>query len=62
VVAGRIIYAWIMLLPVGGRMLFAVVSIFGLALFAPFVHRVARGATGWLLAVLPAAIALVFGL
>jgi multicomponent Na+:H+ antiporter subunit A len=35
----------------------AIVSILGLALLAPPLHRVARSATGWLLALLPLALA-----
>lgn len=41
-------------------MIIAILAICMLALLAPLLYRVARGATGWLLATVPAAIALYF--
>jgi multicomponent Na+:H+ antiporter subunit A len=41
-------------------MLFAVLSGFGLALAAPWLYRLARAATGWLLALLPLGLTLYF--
>jgi multicomponent Na+:H+ antiporter subunit A len=41
-------------------MLFAVLSGFGLALGAPWIERLARAATGWLLALLPLGLTLYF--
>ncbi len=40
--------------------IFAVLAGFVLAVIAPWLHRVARGATGWLLALLPAGLAVYF--
>jgi multicomponent Na+:H+ antiporter subunit A len=41
-------------------MIFAVLSGFMLAIIAPWLHRLTRGATGWLLALLPAGLAVYF--
>ena len=40
--------------------IFAVLAGFVLAIIAPWLHRLARGATGWLLALLPAGLAVYF--
>ncbi len=40
--------------------IFAVLAGFVLAVIAPWLHRIARGATGWLLALLPAGLAVYF--
>jgi multicomponent Na+:H+ antiporter subunit A len=42
-------------------MVLALLLLFTLALFAPLLHRVARSATGWLLALVPAGSALALG-
>src|SRR3712207_1793544 len=41
-------------------MVFALLLIFALGLLAPFLHQVARSATGWLLAIGPACLTLYF--
>lgn len=43
-------------------MVYSLALIFALALLAPLLHRVARSATGWLLALAPAGLTVAFGL